>query len=358
MTPEQKLTWLCQECYSKLPKWVGSETPASPAHRASTSKEPSPKLSKGILIKESDRKNITTRKPATPSSGTPPLVADVSEEGDAADKDVIAAISDRVLAAVRKELPSMFEKILNTELGQLKDEFQVIRSLVKSQKAQLAKQGEELKQLQEFSDFIGKSHDDMKEKTDTLVKENSKLLAQISELKHEVHYLSDRLNNLDQYLRECNIEIHGVPEFRTEKLSTLIKQYTHSSTPVVCLVIEGGTNTVRAVLEYVTDTPPVPVVVCDGSGRAADLIAFVHKYASESGEQTVLESMREYLIGTIMKTFEVALPQAECLYSELLQCTRKKNLVSFYPTASEGGLCAGVPDRHHHEDLRGGPASG
>lgn len=52
---------------------------------------------------------------------------------------------------------------------------------------------------------------------------------------------------------------------------------THSSTPVVCLVIEGGTNTIRAVLEYVTDTPPVPVVVCDGSGRAADLIAFVHK---------------------------------------------------------------------------------
>ncbi|GBP81872.1 Transient receptor potential cation channel trpm [Eumeta japonica] len=52
---------------------------------------------------------------------------------------------------------------------------------------------------------------------------------------------------------------------------------THSSTPVVCLVIEGGTNTVRAVLEYVTDSPPVPVVVCDGSGRAADLIAFVHK---------------------------------------------------------------------------------
>ena len=57
----------------------------------------------------------------------------------------------------------------------------------------------------------------------------------------------------------------------------LLLLVTHSSTPVVCLVIEGGTNTIRAVLEYVTDTPPVPVVVCDGSGRAADLIAFVHK---------------------------------------------------------------------------------
>lgn len=103
---------------------------------------------------------------------------------------------------------------------------------------------------------------------------------------------------------------------------------THSCTPVVCLVIEGGMNTIRSVLEYVTDSPPVPVVVCDGSGRAADLIAFVHKYASDTGEQTVLESMREYLLNTIQKTFEVDNEKAECLYNELLQCTKNKNLVS------------------------------
>ncbi|XP_067631887.1 transient receptor potential cation channel trpm isoform X2 [Eurosta solidaginis] len=106
--------------------------------------------------------------------------------------------------------------------------------------------------------------------------------------------------------------------------------FTHSSTPVVCLVIEGGTNTVRAVLEYVTDTPPVPVVVCDGSGRAADLIAFVHKYASDGDEQPVLESMRDYLITTIQKTFEVGFEQAEKLYQELLQCTRNKNLITVF----------------------------
>ncbi|XP_065366782.1 transient receptor potential cation channel trpm isoform X7 [Calliphora vicina] len=106
--------------------------------------------------------------------------------------------------------------------------------------------------------------------------------------------------------------------------------FTHSSTPVVCLVIEGGTNTIRAVLEYVTDTPPVPVVVCDGSGRAADLIAFVHKYASDGDEQPVLESMRDYLISTIQKTFEVVSDQAEKLYQELLQCTRNKNLITIF----------------------------
>jgi len=55
------------------------------------------------------------------------------------------------------------------------------------------------------------------------------------------------------------------------------------NTPVVCLVLEGGANTIRTVLECVTDNPPVPVVVCDGSGRAADLIAFTHKYAQDDG---------------------------------------------------------------------------
>lgn len=106
---------------------------------------------------------------------------------------------------------------------------------------------------------------------------------------------------------------------------------THSCTPVVCLVIEGGMNTIRAVLEYVTDTPPVPVVVCDGSGRAADLIAFVHKYASDNGtEQTVLESMHDYLLTTIEKTFEVDVEKSECLYQELLQCCKNKNLITVF----------------------------
>ena len=53
--------------------------------------------------------------------------------------------------------------------------------------------------------------------------------------------------------------------------------------PIVCVVLEGGSNTIRTVLDYLTGDPPVPVVVCDGSGRAADLLAFVHKYTNEDG---------------------------------------------------------------------------
>jgi len=52
------------------------------------------------------------------------------------------------------------------------------------------------------------------------------------------------------------------------------------------------------------------------------------RYAQENGDVQVLESMKDYLISMIQRTFEVSIEQSECLYSELLQCTRKKNLVS------------------------------
>uniref|UniRef100_A0A3P8SW54 Transient receptor potential cation channel, subfamily M, member 6 n=1 Tax=Amphiprion percula TaxID=161767 RepID=A0A3P8SW54_AMPPE len=47
--------------------------------------------------------------------------------------------------------------------------------------------------------------------------------------------------------------------------------------PVVCVVVEGGPAIVSTVLHYVSNVPPVPVFVFEGSGRAADLLAFLHK---------------------------------------------------------------------------------
>lgn len=47
----------------------------------------------------------------------------------------------------------------------------------------------------------------------------------------------------------------------------------------------------------------------------------------DSGGQTVLENMKEYLLNTIQCTFEVGQEKAERLYEELLECTRHKNMV-------------------------------
>ena len=53
--------------------------------------------------------------------------------------------------------------------------------------------------------------------------------------------------------------------------------------PVVCLILEGGPNVISIVLESLKEEPPVPVVVCDGSGRASDIISFAHRYCEEDG---------------------------------------------------------------------------
>jgi len=47
----------------------------------------------------------------------------------------------------------------------------------------------------------------------------------------------------------------------------------------------------------------------------------------DSGGQTVLENMKEYLLNTILITFEVGQEKAERLYEELIECTRHKNMV-------------------------------
>ncbi|XP_076268057.1 transient receptor potential cation channel, subfamily M isoform X2 [Rhynchophorus ferrugineus] len=106
--------------------------------------------------------------------------------------------------------------------------------------------------------------------------------------------------------------------------------FTQSPIPIVCLVIEGGTNTIRAVLEYVTDDPPVPVVVCDGSGRAADLIAFMCKY-----ECSMLKTMKEYIIATIQRAFEVAAELADGLFNELMMCVENKHLITIFRIADK-----------------------
>uniref|UniRef100_A0A3Q3XCR1 non-specific serine/threonine protein kinase n=1 Tax=Mola mola TaxID=94237 RepID=A0A3Q3XCR1_MOLML len=51
--------------------------------------------------------------------------------------------------------------------------------------------------------------------------------------------------------------------------------------PVMCVVVEGGPNIVYTVLDYVSSVPPVPVFVFEGSGRAADILALLHKHHLE-----------------------------------------------------------------------------
>lgn len=106
------------------------------------------------------------------------------------------------------------------------------------------------------------------------------------------------------------------------------------SIPIVCLVVEGGMDTIRTVLKYVMDSPPVPVVVVEGSGRAADLLAFAHKCVTDADE-SAQEGVREQLLAAILQAFHVDQLQADKLLAEVLQCVENKDLITiFLPSES------------------------
>ena len=53
---------------------------------------------------------------------------------------------------------------------------------------------------------------------------------------------------------------------------------------MVLVVLEGGLNTIRTVLGSVKSTPAVPVVIADGSGIAADILAYAYSlYKANEG---------------------------------------------------------------------------
>ncbi|CAG7817329.1 unnamed protein product, partial [Allacma fusca] len=46
-------------------------------------------------------------------------------------------------------------------------------------------------------------------------------------------------------------------------------------TPIVSVIIEGGLYTLKTIAEYLTDEPPIPVVVLGHTGRTADILQYV-----------------------------------------------------------------------------------
>ncbi|XP_045545701.1 transient receptor potential cation channel subfamily M member 1-like isoform X1 [Salmo salar] len=107
-----------------------------------------------------------------------------------------------------------------------------------------------------------------------------------------------------------------------QKINTRLGQ----GVPLVCLILEGGPNVISIVLESLREDPPVPVVVCDGSGRASDIISFAHRYSEDDG--LVSDSVKDQLLVTIQKTFNYNRGQAQQIFLMVMECMKKRSLVS------------------------------
>uniref|UniRef100_A0A670KF23 Transient receptor potential cation channel subfamily M member 1 n=1 Tax=Podarcis muralis TaxID=64176 RepID=A0A670KF23_PODMU len=144
------------------------------------------------------------------------------------------------------------------------------------------------------------------------------------------HFILADNGTFGKYGAEVKLRRQLEKHISLQKINTRLGQ----GVPVVGLIVEGGPNVISIVLECLREEPPLPVVICDGSGRASDILSFAHKYSEEGG--IISESLRDQLLVTIQKTFNYSRNQAHQLFVILMECMKKKELITVFRMGSEG----------------------
>uniref|UniRef100_A0ABM5FSE4 non-specific serine/threonine protein kinase n=1 Tax=Pogona vitticeps TaxID=103695 RepID=A0ABM5FSE4_9SAUR len=120
-----------------------------------------------------------------------------------------------------------------------------------------------------------------------------------------------------------------------EKYLSLQKIHTRmgQGVPVVGLLVEGGPNEILTVWEYVREKPSVPVVVYEGTGRAADLLAFTHKHTADL--MNLSPQIREEILMMIQNTFSFSQKQCHHLFKILMECMEHRDSITIFDAESD-----------------------
>ncbi|XP_051548313.1 transient receptor potential cation channel subfamily M member 1-like [Myxocyprinus asiaticus] len=144
------------------------------------------------------------------------------------------------------------------------------------------------------------------------------------------HFILSDNGTCGKYGAEVKLRRQLEKHISLQKINTRLGQ----GVPVVCLIVEGGPNVISIVLESLHEEPAVPVVVCDGSGRASDIISFAHKYSEVEG--LVNEDVKEQLLVTIQKTFNYNKTQSGQILLMVTECMKKRELITVFRMGAEG----------------------
>uniref|UniRef100_A0AAF5D5N7 TRPM SLOG domain-containing protein n=1 Tax=Strongyloides stercoralis TaxID=6248 RepID=A0AAF5D5N7_STRER len=174
-----------------------------------------------------------------------------------------------------------------------------------------------------------------------LLKKRDSLIGQDCVVPYHPHSFSTKgklqvLNNRHSYfllVDNGTVGRYGADIILRRRLENYIAQKQkvgegNKGVPIVCVVLEGGTCTIRTVLDYVANIPRIPVVVCDGSGRASDLIAFAHRFVLDNGQ--LPEGVQPQLLHLIQNVFFYSKPESENLLLDLLECVKDKKMITVF----------------------------
>ncbi|KAM4675491.1 transient receptor potential cation channel subfamily M member 7-like [Discoglossus pictus] len=143
------------------------------------------------------------------------------------------------------------------------------------------------------------------------------------------HFILVDDGTVGKYGAEVNLRRELEKTINLQRIHARIGQ----GVPVVALIFEGGPNVILTVLEYLQESPPVPVVVCEGTGRAADILAYVHKQTEEGGN--LPEGSESEIISTIKKTFNFSHSEAIHLFQTVMECMKSKELITVFHIGSD-----------------------
>ncbi|XP_071752556.1 transient receptor potential cation channel subfamily M member 1b [Centroberyx gerrardi] len=144
------------------------------------------------------------------------------------------------------------------------------------------------------------------------------------------HFILTDNGTCGKYGSEVKLRRQLEKHISLQKINTRLGQ----GVPLVCLIVEGGPNVISIALESLRDEPPIPVVVCDGSGRASDIISFAHKFSEDGG--LVNDDVRDQLLVTIQKTFNYSKSQSQQILLMVMECMKKRELITVFRMGSEG----------------------
>lgn len=263
MEPLKKTTWKCKPCYGRGKNSIfHTNTPARSDAELSVSSpcpdsaSPFDEVLARTASSLSDSINVTIRsKPAK----TSPATATTEDAGSYVTENLLREILKQELTAA-----------LKTHKNQVTAELKIIQ--------------EQVTGFRESLSFFNKQFDEIKadlvEKT-TLI---NQLKNENEKLHVTVYDLSSRLNTVELHMRECNIEINGIPENRSENLINTVMQLTKSiDNPLEVADIQHVTRIAK--LNRDSDKPRAVIAKLRSPLQRDCVLAAVFKYNKQNKEE-------------------------------------------------------------------------
>ncbi|XP_041370086.1 transient receptor potential cation channel subfamily M member 1-like isoform X2 [Gigantopelta aegis] len=128
----------------------------------------------------------------------------------------------------------------------------------------------------------------------------------------------------------------GVADFRAkfEKLISAPAAEGGKGIPVVLVVVEGGYDAITDASQSLKEG--IPVVVCAGTGRAADILAYAysHTFTNRNGVRDMKERHKENLAGKIcdayQKSFKDPEKDLQTYLDVVLKCCEREELIIIF----------------------------